>query len=95
MMVLSESVLSIVIGMAANTSTSVTAHGAKTATLTFEIKNFAEVLAARGRGEGLTSDTVALGGGHFSCSVFPSGDSRCHLAWPSSSPARPVRWKVL
>lgn len=62
--------------MAANTSTSVTAHGAKTATLTFEIKNFAEVLAARGRGEGLTSDTVALGGGHFSCSVFPSGDSR-------------------
>jgi len=62
--------------MAANTFTSVTPHGGRKATLTFEITNFSEELASKGRGEGLTSDTVTLAGSKFSCSVFPAGDSR-------------------
>ena len=66
--------------MAANTFTSVTSHSERKATLSFEITNFSEELASKGRGEGLTSDTITLGGGLFSCSVFPAGDSRCQAS---------------
>ena len=68
--------------MAANTFTSVTPHGGRKATLTFEITNFSEELASKGGGEGLTSDTVTLAGSKFSCSVFPAGDSRWRLVSP-------------